>query len=316
MAVVAAVVLVGGALAIRRALDGGTSSSGAPTRVVCVTELADACRSAAAGLDDVELSVADAGDTLDELTATAGDAPTWVTLDPFPAMVDTTRAAAGRDVLFTSLTAVASADVVVTVPNDRVDVLRSHCTGEPLWRCIGETSGRAWTAIGGEAAWGSVLPGIGPADRSAVGLVSFAEAVGGYFGETSYSRTRWEADAGFLPWVRRLTAAVPTEVIGDRSPFAVMLTRPSALNIAAATSAEVAAAGATADRVASEYPAPMVRADVIVAATDPGEVPARFVDRLGDALAGAGWVSPASGPSGAPSAGTMLALRDLWEQLT
>jgi hypothetical protein len=315
-AVVVAAVLVGGALALRASLDDDGTSDGAPTRIVCVSELADACRAAAEGMDDVELSIADARDTLDALATTTDDAPVWVTLDPFPAMLDTTRTTAGRDALFPAATSVASSDITVTVPDERVDVLRAHCTGEALWRCIGSASGEPWADIGGEPGWGSVLPGIAPADRSALGLLTFAEAVGGYLGDTSYSRTRWEAEPGFLPWVRRLTSAVPTEVIGDRSPLAVMLTRPSALNIAAATAAEVASAGATADRVASEYPAPMVRADVIVAATSPDAAPSRFVDRLGDALTDAGWARPASGPSGAPSSGTMLALRDLWEQLT
>lgn len=315
-AVVAAVVLIGGAVAIRRSLDDDEASDRAPARVVCITELADACRTAATGLDDVEVSVADAGDTLDELVASSGDTPVWVTLDPFAPMVDTARAAASRDPRFSSYEAVASADLLVAVPAERVDVLRSHCSGDPLWRCVGSAAGEPWSEIGGQVGWGAVLPGIAPADRSAVGLVSFAEAVAGYFDDTSFSRTRWEADTGFLPWVRRLVAAVPTEVIGDRSPFAVMLTRPSALNVAAATAAEVMAAGATAERVASEYPAPMVRAEVIVAAASPGDAPASFVDRLGDALVGAGWDRTATGPSGVPSPGTMLALRDLWGQLT
>jgi hypothetical protein len=315
-AVVVAVVLVGGALAIRSSLDDDETSGGQTTRVVCITELADACRSAASGLGGMELSIADAGDTLDELSAAAGDAPIWVTLDPFPAMVDTARTTSGRDGLFASPTLVATSDLVVTVPDERIDVLRSHCGGQALWGCVGDAAGEPWADIGGESAWGSVLPGIAPADRSALGLLTFAGAVGGYFGDTSYSRTRWEADPGFLPWVRRLTSSVPTEVIGDRSPLSVMLTRPSALNVAATTSAELTAAGATADRVASEYPAPMVRADVIVAATSPEAVPSRFIDRLGEALVDAGWDRGAAGPSASPSPGTMLALRDLWEQLT
>ena len=64
---------------------------------MCATELQAACDAIAAADPDVDVLVEPAGVTLDRLAALPddADAPVWLTIEPFPAMVDELRAAAG-----------------------------------------------------------------------------------------------------------------------------------------------------------------------------------------------------------------------------
>src|SRR4051812_20961854 len=125
-ALLGAVALVVAAVLIRNALDDNSSASandrpaqpGSYT-LVCSTEFADVC----AGLPDTyAVTVEAAGVTLDRLaSAEPADLPDgWLTLDPFPAMLDETRvrgdalqpAVESTDVL-------AMADQVYSLPKAR-----------------------------------------------------------------------------------------------------------------------------------------------------------------------------------------------------
>ena len=149
----------------------------------------------------VSVTIEDAGVTLDRLAALGDDeaAPLWLTVEPYPAMVDSIRAGARAEPLgFTTSVLGASQLGVALPPDGRLDVLVAACGTQPLWRCIGEDAGAPWTDIGGEASWGTIRPAFGDVNDSALGLASFASSVAGYFGDADISRSRWEADPAFI----------------------------------------------------------------------------------------------------------------------
>jgi hypothetical protein len=322
LAVVVAVALVVGAFFIRReVIEGGDGDDG-PDRVaelVCITELADVCN---AYDDETSLAVTieDAGVTLDRLGTFGDDAepPLWLTVEPYPAMVDALRSSANAAPLAYTTTALGSSQLAVALPPDgRLDTLLTACGTEPLWRCIGENAGRPWSELGGEPNWGTVRPAFGDVEDSALALASFAASVAGYLGDADVSRSRWEAaGTDFISWQRRLIETASGVSLSGGSALGTMATRPSALDIAATAGFELATLDATADRFASNYPAPEMWLQAVLAvpggAATPGDVASDLTEQLG----GAGWDDAASATTPLPGAATMLALRTVWQDAT
>ena len=118
LAVVAALAMIGVAVLVRSRIadddegDGGDGDPREAFTVMCITELEAICR--ALEPEGIEVEVEDAGTTADALAD--GRRPTfdaWVTIDPWPEMVDS-RAAAGPNqpgLLDDAPTAVASSDL-------------------------------------------------------------------------------------------------------------------------------------------------------------------------------------------------------------
>ena len=206
-ALAVAIVLVVGSFLVRREIiddDNGDPSEQQADELVCITELADVCAAFAAGNDSVTVTVEDAGATLDRLAAIDSDTepPLWLTVEPYPAMVDSIRAGTRAEPLGYSTNVLAASQLGVALPPDgRLDVLLAACDGQPLWRCIGTNAGAPWSELGGEARWGTVRPALGDVDGSALGLSSFASSVAGYFNDADVSRSRWENDPAFIPWL-------------------------------------------------------------------------------------------------------------------
>ena len=101
-AVAIAAVLIVAALLIRNGLDDSSSNAtdgtDAPSRgkitVICSTEFEAVCN----GLDAKKYNqtTESAGDTLDRLARDGAQLPdAWITLDPFPAMIDVVRGVVG-----------------------------------------------------------------------------------------------------------------------------------------------------------------------------------------------------------------------------
>jgi hypothetical protein len=323
-AVAVAIVLVVGAFFVRRDVIEGDDDNGNGTdpseEIVCITELADVCETYAVGDASLQVTIEDAGVTLDRL-ATLGDdeaAPLWLTVEPYPAMVDSIRTGARAEPLaFTTTTLGASQLGVALPPDGRLDVLVAACGTEPLWRCIGEDAGAPWTEIGGEERWGTIRPAFGDVTDSALGLASFASSVAGYFGDTDISRSRWEADsAQFTPWVRGLASTASGVSLSGGSALGTMATRPSALDIAATAGYELAALDASSERFASNYPAPEMWLQAVLAVPGGAAAPGDLVSDLTEQLLGAGWDDAATAATPLPSASTMLALRAYWQDAT
>ena len=217
-AVAAAVVLIAGALLVRDALDGddddptvasGSEPTTAPTTpsspdvIVCAEELGLVCGSLAAALPAAEVRVEPAYTTLDALAAEGAEPPLWVTMSPFPGMVDAQRATTGDDPLALATTAVGLTPLAVASPasGGRLTALEASCAGAPLWRCIGEQAGTPWADLGADVG-GTVRPSVGDVEESGLALLAFAGAIAGYFDDPTFTQASWEADPGFLPWLR------------------------------------------------------------------------------------------------------------------
>ena len=323
LAVVIAAALVVGAFFLRRDViegdDGGTSDGGTTDEVVCATELSDVCAALIAGGADVRVTVEDAGATLDRLAALEDpdEAPLWLTIEPYPEMVDSIRGSARTEPLAFTTTPLGASQLGVALPSDeQLGVLATACGTDPLWRCIGDNAGAPWSELGGDASWGTVRPAFGDVDASALGLASFAHSVAGYFGDTEISRTRWETDPGFITWLRRLADVASGVSLSGGSALGTMATRPSALDVAATAGFELAAVDAGGERFAPNYPSPEMWLQAELAVPGGATAPDELADELAEMLRGSGWDAPSAATDPLPPAPTMLALRAQWNEAT
>lgn len=331
-AVVLAIALVAVAFVVRGAggdetLSGATSTndSGAPTTtapavadraVVCIPELEAVCAAIADAEPGRDVQVEPVWTTFEFFVAAPAidDLPLWITVAPFPAMVDAQRSFAGEDPLGLTVAQVAASPLAVAFRDEpRSSALAAECAEQDVWACIGDLAGAPWTEAGGEASWGTVRPSFGDVTTSATALVSFSAAAAGYFGSTTFSRSDWEADPGFSSWVRRLARTVPAADLSSPTPLAQIATGRANVDIAATTDAELAALGAGADRFAVQYPASATTLDAVIAAPDGGDTVDELVTTAQSALIDAEWAAPPSTPAAAPSASTTLALVQLWK---
>lgn len=310
LAVVAAVAMVAGALAVRErreAGDGAGGGGGGPLRLVCSTELAGACeRLARATRGRVEPTVEPARTTADRLARAEGsDAGLdgWLVAGPWPAMVADARRRAGRDPLLRTSEVLARSPLAVAVWKDRAAALLARCGGsEPSWRCLGDVAGKPWADVGGKEAWGRVEPGY-PDRTTAVGLAVLGAATAGYVGGTDIARIDLEEDDGYRGWLADLERSVPSRPaeLVDR----MLVAGPAAFDWVATVEAEAAPAvarSARRDKPILLYPSPVVTADVVLG-TVPGRRPAALAGIVGGsagrhALAGSDWRVPGT-PAGA-----------------
>ena len=327
-AVLVAVALVAGAVLLRRnVIDGGdddtdgtvpvTAVTSTPAAaLVCITELQAACEAVAAADDGIAVVVEPASVTLDRLAALPDDAdlPLWLTIEPFPGMLDELRATAGSAPTGSAVDVLAASQLSVATPTGgRSATLDAACAGVALWRCIGERAGEPWTELGGDASWNTVRPSLGVVERDGVALASFASAVAGYFGTPTVSRSAWEADPAFVPWLRRLAGTVDESAVSAGTPLATMAIRP-ALDVAATTEAERSALGG--DRFDVNYPDPTMWVEAVLSTPDGVRVPDDLATAAADALTASGWSDAATATQAVPGASTMLGLRALWAEAT
>jgi hypothetical protein len=332
VAVLVAAALVAGAFAVRAWLDrrndddgstgpttsvnGSTTVPGAQT-VICVSELAAACDALQA--KGFTTTVEPAGATKARLeTADATPPDAWVTLYPWPQLVDDARRAKDLPPLFPQEPIrVATSPLALIGPKDRVEVLGQACGGgleQVTWKCIGDQAGTAWGTLGGDPLWNVVTPGHASPVDSAAGLAVFASAVVSYFGHTDLSTIDFDSDDGFQAWVARLEGSIPDFGNAATTPLDTMLVQPR-YDIVGTTDAEIAAkAGAKRDSFTVLYPAPMAQADAVI--VSPNAPPSGLVDEVSAALTANGWKAP-SGDVGAglPSPGALEALQLRWKDL-
>jgi hypothetical protein len=323
LAVAVAVLLVVGAFFVRRDViedgDGDDGGNDPPEELLCATEFSQVCTAYAAGDPSVDVTIEDAGVTLDRLAALDEDAavPLWLTVEPYPAMVDSIRSGARAEPLGFTTTVLAASPLGVALPSDgRLDVLIVACDTQPLWRCIGTNAGTAWTELGGESSWGTLRPAFGDVNQSALALGSLASSVAGYFGDADISRSRWEADAAFIPWFGRLADTAGGISLSGGSALGTMATRPSALDIAATAGFELAAVDADSTRFASNYPAPEMWLQAVLAVPGGAAAPGELASDLTEQLRSSSWDDAATAATPLPGAATMLALRSLWQDAT
>ncbi len=319
LAVLAAVLMVVLAMLVRAAIDdgddgddsgGGTGDHAQdgddPVDLLCAEELADVCQALEdAGVADTR--VEPAGDTLDQLGDPEHDfrPDAWLTLDPFPQMVDERRELALGDPLFEQSESTRySTPLAIAAFDDRAAALEADCT-DVGWVCLGEAGGDPWEDHHGEPDWGDVKLGYEAPDTSATGLLVLTQAMADKVGVHFAGQ---DIDDRFL---RDLEDAVPTRT-GAGDPLTVMLQQGAAAFSAVGAlgkDAEAATGTARGADLRVFYPAPMFRAEVVLAG-DAGDLAGS--DELADALADAGWEQGVDGAE-LPPPGVLDALRTSWE---
>lgn len=325
LALVVAVGLVLGALAVRNRGDDGTevvSGGGGELTVSCPTEWRALCSDTLPGTD-----VRTAGADAIAAALTSGEG-TAVLPSAWADVIDDARTRAGRDPLVRS-DVLATTPLVVVAFADRAAVLAGACGVEVSavdWTCIGEHAGSRWEDLGGDVRWGTVVPGH-LAPTSATGLVATAGVIGARTG-IPYSLNDLR-DVGFTSWFGRVERAVASFRPPGGSHLSAMVTRgPSAANIAMVTEAELATRGLDTafGRLVVAVPQPLHEVAIVAVGTDPGLVE-DVTDAVSiEALADSGWRTSAAVPAGSPlsdlppvtptpSGGVLTAVLDVWDDL-
>lgn len=212
---VAAVAIVLGGLAVRswrddNDVDGSTVEAG---QVVCAPDLTELCL----GLAGAAIEAPE--DTFARLIRRDAAPEAWVTLDPWPAMVDDERQRAGLSPLFARQVQVASTSVVVVGWEDRLQVLERACGLS--WECL--MSEDRWDAHGGSVSWQRVSLAIPDPDRNAAGVLALAW-VSGVVDGTSLRDAPFE----LATFVRRQRQEV-ADVVG-----AMLVAGPAGVDVTAA----------------------------------------------------------------------------------
>ena len=244
-AIALAVILVGGAWLIRDRViddDGGSGNDDPPRadrEIVCVSRTSAKPATRSPKRYDLDIRIEDAATTLDALAALEdpSEAPIWITMEPFPAMVDDLRAVARRIRLATDQTHVASSPIALVVLADRASAYSTTACGEPLdWDCVGEAAGNPWEDIGGDPACGRCPTCVRPdrqRDRTARVSPTRCRA-------TSATSPIQVDDPGFVCVGEAAGAApCPASALTGGTAIATIQTRPSALDIAVGAVAEM-----------------------------------------------------------------------------
>jgi hypothetical protein len=342
LAVVAAVLMIGGALLIRSRIDSRDEAAdleASKAVVVCAAELGPVCDELRRTHPELTTRTEEASVTAASLSgsgfsreATPIDA--WLVPRPFPAMVDENRSFASLDPVLGDATAVlARSPLTLTVWNDRLEALRTACP-EVNWVCIGEHAGQPWKDIGAQESWGPVKPGLPDPSTTAFGLLGLSQATAQQLGRADYASNDLQ-DPAFQTWLDQLKRSIrsyPPSATGG--PLGQMLSQGKGTFDAAGSAEAVSGPGVTTSRNKNEltvlYPSPVVTADVVLVEVRGSESGghAREVfesDEAAAILAAKGWrvdgQAPAPGvlsdplpPSdGLPKPGAVKALLDAWK---
>ncbi len=294
-AVVAAAALIVGAIAIRNQLIDGDSSDDTPNRtdstvLVCVTELADACRASVD--DDITVRIEAAGDTLDDLVEGV-DPVMWVTFQPFPAMVDSARTAIGEPPIAYETTTVSSSEMSLVAEPAVIARIQDACSDTAAWRCIADLD---------------LNVGFARSSASGTGLLGVAQVALDYESTGGIP----VGDAFFVLWFENIVTSVAPVQMSGATAIDTIQTRSSSMDVAVGARAQLGDDNGSDLGVA--YAEPMIRADVVLAAPPGMSVPSALADRLTNALVEAGWDTP-DRSGGSPDPATMLAIRTLWEEV-
>jgi len=338
LALIAAVAMVVGSVAVRSRLDvssdggggGNDGNGGGALRLVCSTELAPVCE--AIKKKDLTASVEPAATTAARLSKDGSDGPSsldgWLVPSPWPEIVQASRQRAGLEPQLGAGPTLARSPLVLAVWPDKLNVLRQRCAGGQVsWQCWGEVSGQPAAQI---------KPGHADVNE-AVGLATVGAATAGFFGRADLVRADLEDNDQYRAWLARLEKAVPTFQPSSGTAVRDMLVKgPAAFDAVGTTEAEAAPLVVTAARPVKPvviYPSPVTTVDVVLA-TVPGSRSKRLSAAVGgdaglDALAAGGWRVPKRRPadgipsqpelppsSGLPDAGILEFLRTLSKEVT
>jgi hypothetical protein len=296
--------------------DGGEAGAAGDGTVLCDTGIAEVCDALAAA--GVEVDREAAGASVDRLVRLGNDAAgedvpaAWVTIAPWPAIVDEARERAGYGPLFDPVegSAVASSPLVLLTWEDRGQVLAAECgSGEVDLGCLGQVAGSSWSDLGGQDTWGAFKPGFDDPTTSSIGLAALGAVTTAELGTLGFG-TRSLSDGEYLDVLSRLGGSVPDFRPTGGSPLAAAVIQgPSSYDLLLTTEA-----AATAAVESSVQWGPRLRAnhagtvdgdgvtavDLVVAATG-GDVTATR-SAVESAAAEAGWHTADTSPDPLPGA--------------
>ena len=288
-AVIAAVLLIVGAVLVRGVLDDDDDGGATGSRqdraavIVCSDELEVACDALTSGDVRVE-PAAQTASRLSTASAASAGLDVWVVPAPWPEIVDGSRERAGLPPLFGDPVELGRSELAAIVPES---------IGPCDWACLGERT------------TGDLRVGGRPLD-SGLGVLHLAAFTAGRLGTTTYASN--DLDAATQSFLRGVADAVDpvadpvTRMLQIRASFAVALTHRA--------EAEALLAGASEDRstgLAVTYPEPVLSAVAVAAPIGDRSVP----DELATGLLDAGWEPPNEAPSSVPSAGVLTALLEV-----
>ena len=138
-------------------------------------------------------------------------------------------------------------------------------------------------------------------------MVTFGNAVAGFFGDTNFSSNAFVDDPAFTPWLRTMSKA--TIASANRSPLTTLITQVSSVNVAATTTSQ-ATTSPQPDKFKTVAVAPAFQ-NLAAVATYNSRANA-LAATVAPILTASGWVKAAD-PQPQLSAGTFIALRRLWE---
>lgn len=309
LALIAALVLVGGAFAVRGALsgdedDGGGDEGGrgpsGPLRVLCDADLGAVCDLVLAleGVDSAGSDVMRATDALEALDADTPPFDVWLTLDPWPAMADVERQGSDRPALAGEVVPVASSGLSVLTRSDG----GLGCPAPAAWECVTTAAGAGPVAT--------------PSLATALGPLVLAHAAAGLVGDTDFGIGA-VADTDRATALTQLLDSAPpdptsTQALRFVTALGSYLAVVTTTGLAEANAASPAGAGIGAEARAVAA-APTV--GVVLAALGPesdGLAPleAALEDQTGrDALAEAGYAGDPARSAGLPDPDVIYALR-------
>jgi hypothetical protein len=303
LAVVAAVACILVAVVVRRVIDddGSDPRGGGDGEVVlvCAADLADACD----GLTGVTVIREPAATTAAALEdgSLADEVDGWVTTSAWTEIVEerTPDRIDGQEVL-------ARSPVAVAVDPRRTSAVQDLCAGDPVWRCLGDSTGVAWSTLGGDVQWGDLKVGL-PSASSATGLSVLASVASGYFGATDFASNDF-GPSGFESWLGSIAAPSGS---GEESPVRTLVTTRGKYTAVGDVAAAVGSLAV--DRL---EPLPPVDATVVLVDVRGGDRPPAAAP-LRQALVDDGW-DGASGdaPPATLKPGVMAALYTLWTEIT
>lgn len=287
---------------------GGTNPSGTFT-LVCATELRAACDQTALG-SKVTVRVESAGVTAAALLAEADPRrvlDAWLTVDPWPAIVDSRLIAAGRGGIFGADTApIAHSPVGVAVRTPRDQVLAATCGGAVTLACAADKGGTTWASIGGNVTWSRVRPAVTDAATSATGLAALAAAVREQRKDTGLTLTELQDDPSFRAWLDKLEKGDAARGSALAQSVAIPL-----YDAVLVPQAEYASTPGAANQFtftgASGY-----EATVVLAQRPSSGAPGSLAGAVGAGLQKIGWTTGAPA-SGAIEASLVAGIQRIWE---
>ena len=316
VAVLGAVLLVVVAIFVRGLIDGDDESGGdEPANsngsdgepgitLVCIEELQAVCDAMEqdGAIDGFDTEAA--GDTVDRM-ADGEDlgADAWMTLDPFPGIADIAAGQAGNGRAFGDVAhSGRSTSLAIAAHPDRTSAVEDVCD-EVAWRCVLSIAGEPWADQGVDLP-GTVEVGLPDPASTASGLLLAAQAVGELVDNPDFASNDLIGSE-----VTRSLRTLDESAAQD--PLTAMITRGAGqFSLVGALGNDAEAIGET-DRGAGMgifYPAPMYRAEVVLAAGG-GSAEGLLDDGvLAEALADAGWTDAEIDPP-LPDPGTLYALR-------